>query len=279
MKWVKELNEVIEGLGSEDVRFCDCRFSLGEPEKGEKAYLEEHIPGAVYFHLQKDLSGQVSKHGGRHPLPDMDDFKGKLEQAGISNLSTVIAYDGGEGAFAARLWWLLKYAGHENVYVLNGGFKEWKKEGQPVTKEIPHIVRSEYALSLNAEILADTEEATKVSEAESKKTLIDSREAKRYLGIEEPIDKKAGHIPGAVNYPWTDGFASGKYRNAEEQRKRFSSIRLEDPVIVYCGSGVTAAPNFIALKEAGYENVKLYVGSFSDWISYPENPVAQAAGK
>jgi thiosulfate/3-mercaptopyruvate sulfurtransferase len=279
MKWVKELKEVIEGPGSQDVRFCDCRFSLGEPEKGEQAYLEEHIPGAVYFHLEKDLSGQVSEHGGRHPLPDMDEFKEKLEQAGISNHTAVIAYDGGEGAFAARLWWLLKYAGHENVYVLNGGFKEWKKEGQPVAKEIPRHERGEYALSLNTDILADTEEAKKSSEAESKKTLIDSREKKRYLGIEEPIDKKAGHIPGAVNYPWTDGFVSGKYRIAEEQRRRFSSISPEDPVIVYCGSGVTAAPNFIALKEAGYENVKLYIGSFSDWISYPENKVAKAAGK
>lgn len=279
MKWVKEINEVIEGLGSGDVRFCDCRFSLGEPEKGEQAYLEEHIPGAVYFHLEKDLSGQVSEHGGRHPLPDMNEFKEKLEWAGISNHTAVIAYDGGEGAFAARLWWLLKYAGHENVYVLNGGFKEWKKEGQPVAKEIPHIARGVYNLSLNAAILADTEEVKKASGAEFKKTLIDSREEKRYLGIEEPIDKKAGHIPGAVNYPWTDGFDSGKYRIAEEQRKRFSSTSPEDPVIVYCGSGVTAAPNFIALKEAGYENVKLYIGSFSDWISYPENKVAQAAGK
>jgi thiosulfate/3-mercaptopyruvate sulfurtransferase len=277
MKYVKELKEVLDGLGSQDVRFCDCRFSLGEPEKGEQDYLEEHIPGAVYFHLEKDLSGKVSEHGGRHPLPDMDEFRGKLEQAGISNHTAVIAYDGGEGAFAARLWWLLKYAGHENVFVLNGGFKGWRKEGLPAAREIPRFTRGSYTMSLNADIMADTEEAKKYSGAQGRKFLIDSREKKRYLGIEEPIDKKAGHIPGAVNFPWTDGFDSGNYRKAEEQRRRFSSISQEDAVIVYCGSGVTAAPNYIALKEAGYENVKLYIGSFSDWISYPENQVAQAA--
>ncbi|TWE06127.1 thiosulfate/3-mercaptopyruvate sulfurtransferase [Neobacillus bataviensis] len=272
MKYVKDSEWLLKHLNDVNVRIIDCRFSLAEPQKGKINYLQSHLPGAVYFDLEQDLSGTVGDHGGRHPLPDVDVLVNKLENAGINHEITVIAYDDGEGAFAARFWWLLKYLGHENVYVLDGGFKNWLKADLPVTADIPTFKREDLRLSLRFELLATYEEV-KAAVAKQDKVLIDSREAKRYLGLEEPIDKKAGHIPGALNKPWMEGLRGGRYLPNSVQMQRFSDLDLNQPIIVYCGSGVTAVPNFLALKQAGFKNVKLYVGSFSDWISYEENKI------
>jgi thiosulfate/3-mercaptopyruvate sulfurtransferase len=272
MKYVKDSDWLWKHLNDVNVRIVDCRFSLAEPQKGKINYLHSHLPGAVYFDLEQDLSGAVGDHGGRHPLPDVDVLVKKLENAGINHELTVIAYDDGEGAFAARFWWLLKYLGHENVYVLDGGFKKWHEADFPVTADIPTFKKEVFRLGLRSEILATYEEV-KEAVAKQDKVLIDSREARRYLGLEEPIDKKAGHIPGALNKPWMEGLSGGRYLPTPEQMKRFSDVDSNQPIIVYCGSGVTAVPNFLGLKESGFENVKLYVGSFSDWISYEENKI------
>jgi thiosulfate/3-mercaptopyruvate sulfurtransferase len=276
MKYVKDSDWLWKHLNDVNVRIVDCRFSLAEPQKGKINYLHSHLPGAVYFDLEQDLSGAVRDHGGRHPLPDVDVLVKKLENAGINHERTVIAYDDGEGAFAARFWWLLKYLGHENVYVLDGGFKNWHEADFPVTADIPTFKKEVFRLGLRSELLATYEEV-KAAVAKQDKVLIDSREAKRFLGLEEPIDKKAGHIPGALNKPWMEGLRGGRYLPSSEQMQRFSDVDSNQPIIVYCGSGVTAVPNFLSLKEAGFEKVKLYVGSFSDWISYEENKIESSS--
>ncbi|MFJ5715124.1 sulfurtransferase [Neobacillus sp. NPDC093127] len=274
MKYVKNKEWLLKNLNETNVRIVDCRFSLAAPKKKHVDYREGHIPGASYFDLEQDLSGSVSDHGGRHPLPDLAELVTKLEIAGISNHTTVIAYDDGEGAFAARFWWLLQYLGHGDVYVLDEGFNGWLKGNYPLTTDIPVFEKGKFHPNLNAELIASTEEVKAfVKNQPEDIILIDSREEKRYLGLEEPIDKKAGHIPGAINKPWMEGLRSGQYIPAAEQKQRFSNVNPGKEIIVYCGSGVTATPNFLALKEAGFEKVKLYVGSFSDWISYDENKI------
>ncbi|MBY0122659.1 sulfurtransferase [Bacillus sp. S/N-304-OC-R1] len=274
MSFVVEKEWLKSRLDIENIRIADCRFNLGLSEEGSNLYAKDHIPGAVYFHLGKDLSGPVSAHGGRHPLPDIDVFKQTLQNAGISNETTVIAYDGGEGSYEARLWWLMKYAGHENVYVLNGGYKAWSEAGYPIDNSVPEYAKTEFEITLNNDIFASYDEVKKAVEDKSQETIIiDSRERKRYLGEVEPIDKKAGHIPGAINKVWLEGYENGSFKSNHEQSERFSDIAPNKQIIVYCGSGVTATPNFMALKAAGYPNVKLYAGSFSDWISYDDNEI------
>ncbi|WP_423798905.1 sulfurtransferase [Neobacillus sp. SAB-20_R2A] len=267
-EWLKQ------NLNIDTVRIVDCRFSLADPQKGRQEYLEGHLPGAVFFDLEKDLSSPVQTHGGRHPLPDLQELVSKLEEAGIDETTTVVAYDQGEGAFAGRFWWLLKYLGHEKAYVLNGGFRQWAEAGLPISASIPTFTKAQLQHQIKPELLASVDEVKEVIAGKKENVvLIDSREEKRYLGIVEPIDKKAGHIPGAINKPYTEGLAGGEYKSAEEQKQRFSDVNPEQEIIVYCGSGITATPNFLALKEAGFQKVKLYAGSFSDWISYQENKV------
>ncbi|CEG29025.1 sulfurtransferase [Bacillus sp. B-jedd] len=274
MKFFVEKEYLLKHLNEEDVRIVDCRFSLADPGKGQTEYENNHIPGAIHFDLEKDLSGPVCTHGGRHPLPDLGGLIAKLEHSGIDRNTTIIAYDNGEGAFAARFWWLLTYLGHEKIFILNGGFKEWTAATYPTTAEVPTFAKTDFHAEIDSAILADMKEVKEISLGKKKNAiLIDSRESKRYLGIEEPIDKKKGHIPGAINKPWMEGLQDGKFKSPDEQARRFSEISLDKEVIVYCGSGVTAVPNFLALKEAGFENVKLYLGSFSDWISYEDNDI------
>lgn len=266
--------ETIGKLNNEKVRIVDCRFQLGNPDMGQEQYKKGHIPGSVYFHLEQDLSGVISEHGGRHPLPKIEEFKRVLDEAGITNETTVIAYDGGEGAYASRLWWLLKYVGHEKVYIVDGGFKEWEASKYPIDCLVPEFPLSSYRIHIQDEMLVSVNEVKEAIHDEGT-ILIDSRERKRYLGIEEPIDKKAGHIPTAINKVWTEGFNNGIFKTFNEQEERFKDLKKDQHVIVYCGSGITATPNYIALKDAGFLNVKLYAGSFSDWITYEENEVVK----
>jgi thiosulfate/3-mercaptopyruvate sulfurtransferase len=267
-KWIKDhLHDV-------NVRIIDCRFKLGDPAAGRTQFEEGHIPGAVYFDLEKDLSDAVGIHGGRHPLPSPEQLKNRLEKAGINNETTLIAYDAKEGAYASRFWWLLKYLGHDKVYILNGGFEAWSRAGYPVTDGTSEYEKSVFTINLNKDMLASYKEVKGlVHNGDDDTVLIDSREERRYFGIEEPIDRVAGHIPTAINKPWLDGLENGVFKPKSEQEKRFADIPKDKAVIVYCGSGVTATPNYIALKAAGYSNVRLYAGSYSDWVSYEENPI------
>lgn len=159
------------------------------------------------------------------------------------------------------------------MFVLNGGYKEWAESDYPLTKEVPSMERADFKIDLQPDILASYEEVKSVAGNQDSAVLIDSREEKRYLGLEEPIDKKAGHIPGAINKVWLEAYKNGRFKDTKEQENRFAGMDKNKPIIVYCGSGVTAAPNFLALKEAGYKHVKLYAGSFSDWISYDSNKI------
>lgn len=268
IEWVKYHYE------DPNVRLVDCRFHLQEKGLGRRQYLENHIPGAVYFDLEKDLSGSVQKHGGRHPLPDLSEFIRKLENAGISNDTTVVAYDSGTDAFAARFCWMLEYVGHKNAFLLNGGIGKWKKEGLTLEAAESVYPPVTYIPSRRENVLATYSEVKEhVRNPSNGKALLDSREYERYAGMAEPIDKRPGHIPGAINVPWMEGLEDGLFLEREKQKLRFRHLDPDTELIVYCGSGVTAAPNYIALKQAGFQKVKVYIGSYSDWVSYDENPV------
>jgi thiosulfate/3-mercaptopyruvate sulfurtransferase len=262
-------------LDTPEVVILDCRFSLMQPEAGEESYHKSHIPGAIYCHLEKDLSGPVLAHGGRHPLPDLKTLQGFIEGAGINNDTIVVAYDNGEGSYASRLWWLMKYMGHKEVYILNGGFKTWVEANYPVDSNPPSPkAATTYELNIKSEMLATYNDVKEVVEQRPLGTiLIDSREAKRYQGLEEPIDRIPGRIPGAMNKFWNEGLECGFFKPIQEQKKRFEDLDENSNLIVYCGSGVTAAPNYLVLHELGYKNLKLYVGSYSDWVSYHDNQV------
>ncbi|WP_025688317.1 sulfurtransferase [Paenibacillus zanthoxyli] len=256
---------------------ADCRFLLSDPEAGRSAYLKDHIPGAVYLHLEEQLSAPVGPHGGRHPLPEPALIAAVLGQAGISRDSIVVAYDDQGGAFASRLWWMLRYLGHDKVYVMDEGYSAWKAADFPVSDSQPVRIPTAYEPEVHPEMLASAQEVTQYSQAGGSTVplLIDSREPRRYAGLEEPIDAKAGHIPGAVNRFWKDVLdEQGRWKDAAVLKEQFASIDPSRETIVYCGSGVTACPNVLALHRAGYDKVRLYAGSWSDWISYEENPVA-----
>lgn len=263
-----------ENLRHPKIRIVDCRFVLGAPADGKSAYDVGHIPNAVYFDLEQDLSASVGNHGGRHPLPDLHVLVEKLGDAGIGNDHTIVAYDDQGGAFASRFWWLMRYMGHIEVAILDGGYSEWVNAGHPTIQDLPQIEVTQFVPQINADMLVD-KETVKANIGKLGVTIIDSRELKRYLGEEEPIDPVAGHIPTAVNYLWKDVLAdSGLWKSEDELQKRFANIPPDDEIIVYCGSGVTACPNVLALERAGLNNVRLYAGSWSDWISYEENPIA-----
>lgn len=251
------------------VVIIDCRFSLADPELGQKQYQESHLPGAFYLDLNRDLASSVGKHGGRHPLPNIEKLADKLSAIGINSAETlVVAYDDSRLAFAARLWWLLRYMGHSKVALLDGGFSGWKAAGYPVTNILPEPREGNFVAHLQQDLAVDIE-AVKERKDLPGKVLVDSRESERYEGLREPIDPIAGHIPGAVNYPWqgvTD--ETGKVRSTSEHKQRWTELEKAEEIIVYCGSGVTACVNLLSLEIAGIPDAKLYVGSWSDWCSY-----------
>ena len=275
MEFLISKEQTKELLKQKNTKIIDCRFSLQNSSEGKKLYEKGHIPGAFYFDLEKQLSGPVSEHGGRHPLPDLKKFRAEVEKIGIDLDQKVIVYDDGGMAFASRAWWLLTYMGHEQVYILEEGFQGWKNADYPISTEIPLVGKqAHFEGTLRKEMLTSYEEVKQmITEKNEEMVLIDSRAKERYQGDFEPIDRIPGHIPGALNKVWTDGVTNGTFKGEKEQQKRFSELDVEKPVIVYCGSGVTAIPNVLALKMAGFKDVSLYAGSYSDWVSYKENPV------
>ena len=261
-----------EHLDDPQVAIADCRFSLMQTALGQEHYQASHIPGAVYLDLNQDLSGPVSQHGGRHPLPDVDQLSSRLSAMGVcSDLpmpTLVVAYDDSRFAFAARLWWLLRYLGHDRVAVLDGGFAGWQAAGYSVTQAVSLPKAGAFVPRLQPERVVNIEQV-KVHKDRPGVVLVDSREAERYRGEHEPIDPIAGHIPGAVNYPWqavtdTDGYIC----SADAQHQRWRNLESTQEILVYCGSGVTACVNLLSLELAGIQTGKLYAGSWSDWCSY-----------
>jgi len=246
----------------------DCRFSLADTDAGRRQYIEGHIPGAVYMDLERDLSGPLSRHGGRHPLPEPESLADTFRKAGINQDTHVVAYDDSRFAFASRAWWLLRYLGHGNVSVLDGGFSAWVAAGLPVETEQPQPALGDFMANIQPELVVDYQRVRKISRGGGAQ-LVDCREKTRYLGLEEPLDPVAGHIPGAVNYPWqavTD--TSGLARPAAEHVSRWQDLPVDQELVFYCGSGVTACVNQLSMELAGRDMGKLYVGSWSDWCSY-----------
>ena len=261
----------LERLSAPELRIIDVRASLTDPQAGRRLYGAGHLPGAVFLSLEGDLSGEAREHGGRHPLPDMFTFAETLRTHGVGDASDVVVYDDSGGMFAARLWWLLRYAGFDGARVLDGGFSAWTEAGLPVVRDVPSYAPVPLTLRLRPEMVASMAEVqAKLGDAGV--TLIDARSPERYRGEVEPLDKKAGHIPGAINKPFTENLERGHFKSPEALSARFAEAAGE--VILYCGSGVSAAHNALALEEAGIRGVKLYVGSWSDWSSHDENPVA-----
>ncbi|UOE92294.1 sulfurtransferase [Alkalihalobacillus sp. LMS39] len=275
MRSIIEFEELQSRLHDANVRVIDCRFELGNPQAGLEQYVNSHIEHALYFDLEKDLSGEVKEVGGRHPLPPIEEFLQKVRTAGISEDSFVVVYDNQDGVMASRCWWMLRYIGIENVFVLNGNFSSWQEKKLPTSTVIPTFPHSDYEVRIQEQMVAPTKLVEEVVSKKYDAILLDSRENKRFLGIEEPIDKMAGHIPGAMSSFWKKTKTTeGMWKLEEEMKQQFTMLPKEKEVIVYCGSGVTACPNVLALTELGY-HAKLYVGSWSDWISYSQHPIAK----
>ncbi|RDY25266.1 sulfurtransferase [Romboutsia weinsteinii] len=269
--------ELISKLEENKYIVIDCRFDLMNKSYGKESYEKNHIVGSFRLDMEDDLTSEVKEHGGRHPFPDLEILKIKLDNIGINNDSEIVLYDDGEIAGAGRAWSLLKYMGHEKVYVLDGGIKEYIRNGGKVSSEVNvDVEASNYEVNVNKDYICDVnyiKEAIK----NNKSLIIDSREYKRYIGEFEPIDKIAGHIPTAVNYFYGDVLKNNEFGNPvmkskEELKKHFKEIDGYDEVILYCGSGITATVNSIALAEIGLKH-KIYAGSYSDWVSYKENTV------
>jgi thiosulfate/3-mercaptopyruvate sulfurtransferase len=252
-----------------DIKIIDCRFALSDPELGRQQYQLAHLPGAEYLDLNQDLSSPAQIHGGRHPLPDDRVLGSKLAAMGINHDTLIVVYDDSRFAFAARLWWLLRYYGHTQVAILDGGYGNWVKAGYSVTADRSPVTAPgnfQPQIQLNWTVNIDQIRTLPDSTAH---ILIDSREPDRYLGNTEPIDPVAGHIPNAVNYPWqTVSTPEGFALSIDLQQHRWAAISPDLEPIVYCGSGVTACVNLFSLHLAGIEPAKLYPGSWSDWCSY-----------
>ena len=276
---MNELFITAEQLNSDisSVVIFDCRFSLADHSLGEHLYQQGHIPGAFHMDMEKDLSGPKGLHGGRHPLPDTEAFEHKLRQCGVNANTWVIAYDDSRFAGSARLWWLLRYFGHNKVRILDGGIKSWQQAGFELSTEntsAQHMANDTGTFSAKPGALPVADQQwVKARLNDSSVTLVDAREAIRFNGEAEPVDLIAGHIPGAINAPWQQVSDSDGFIQPEElQRKIWQTLPESHEYVVYCGSGVTACVNLLSMEIAGIKNTRLYCGSWSDWISYPENP-------
>ena len=254
----------------------DCRFVLADPDWGSREYLARHIPGAMYAHLERDLSGAVSGTNGRHPLPAPDALARTFGVLGITDGVQVVAYDQDNAQFASRLWWLLRWMGHENVAVLDGGFAKWIGEQRPTSTEREARPGRVFSGTPRASMIADVEEVARMSAHESGR-LIDARAPERYRGEIEPIDRVPGHIPGAVNDHFMQNVDDrGTFRPPAELRARLAAALgtvKAGEAVWYCGSGVTACHSLLALEVAGLTGARLYPGSWSEWSSDPSRPV------
>jgi thiosulfate/3-mercaptopyruvate sulfurtransferase len=261
----------------------DCRFDLARPEWGERAWAAGHIPHALYAHLERELSGPRTQRSGRHPLPEVAALAATFGRCGIDARVQVIAYDQGAGAFAARLWWLLRWLGHRAVAVLDGGFAAWERDGLPLsTAAEPRAPRRFLAAADEAMLVSSAQIAAAVDSGaftRGSALLVDARSAERFAGENETLDPVAGHIPGARNHPYAGNHdAQGRFLTAAQLQRAWEGIlhgRPAQQVIAMCGSGVTACHNLLALEVAGLAGARLYAGSWSEWIRDPAHVVAR----
>ena len=252
------------------VIILDCRAALGDPDYGARVFAEAHLPGAAYLSLDDDLAAAPGS-GGRHPLPDPKTLAARLAALGCNNDQQIVVYDDAGGAFASRAWWCLRWLGHEAVAVLDGGFNAWAGE---LTSAVTEVVPGDFS---QRKSITRTIDAAELMGQLSSITMLDARAQARFDGLEEPIDPVAGHIPGAFCMPFQGNLDdAGRFRSAAELAARFSEFNDADPLVCYCGSGVTAAHNILALRIAGFAEPVLYPGSWSEWIVDTERPVATA---
>jgi thiosulfate/3-mercaptopyruvate sulfurtransferase len=256
----------------------DCRHQLQDKAYGHRVYAASHLPGARFADMDADLSAPIRPDTGRHPLPEIAAFAAWLGQQGVTPATQVVAYDDSQGSFAARLWWMLRYLGHGKVAVLDGGLARWMREQRPVSADVPHpAFAPPYPAQPDTQMLADLREVEAVSKGRLG-ALVDARAGERYRGEQEPIDPRAGHIPGAVNLPFGENLnADGTFLAPEQLRGRFARLGQGPASIHYCGSGVTACHNLLALAVAGLPPGRLFVGSWSLWSKDPARPAATGA--
>lgn len=260
------------------VLVLDCRFDLMNTRAGEQAYAEGHIPGALYTHLDRDLSGPITPTTGRHPLPAINTWAATLGQLGIDNDTQVVAYDANSGMTAARVWWMLRWLGHDNVAVLSGGLQAWTQAGLPISQIPGKAEPKQFVAKPRMDMLVTAQNVMELVKRSDWRVL-DARAAERFRGEVEPIDPVAGHIPGAQSFP----FAANLNSNAEllassELQTRFAAALGDvssDHTIAMCGSGVTACHLLLAMEHAGLHGGKLYAGSWSEWIRDPSRPVVK----
>jgi thiosulfate/3-mercaptopyruvate sulfurtransferase len=266
-------------LADPDWLVADCRFDLADPAAGAAAWRAGHIPGAIHVDLERDLSVAVTARTGRHPLPSPEAIAATLSRLGVGNQTQVVCYDAGNGAYASRLWWMLRYVGHDAVSVLDGGFAAWVAEGRPVSTDESGRPPARFAARPRPGMLCD---AADVAEAlAGGELLVDVRGAERFRGDVEPLDAVAGHVPGAVNLPFPENLgADGRFLSpaalARHWRERVGA-KAGRGTICMCGSGVTACQGLLALETAGITGGRLYAGSWSEWIRDPSRPVARGS--
>ncbi len=263
-------------LSRQDLVIIDCRYSLLNPNAGEHAFLTTHLPGAAYAHLERDLS-DMAPHtgGGRHPWPSADAFTQKLSRWGIEPRHQVVAYDDGDGAIAARLWFLLRMLGHEKVAVLDGGWARWTALGLPVSSAPRAPETAHYSSEYDLSRLFDAEKVK--AHLKQGGMLIDARAVARFRGDEEPLDRVAGHVPGAVNRPYSQNLVDGCFKPPSQLADEYRALlggRPPSDAVVMCGSGVTACHNLLAMERAGLKGAGLFTGSWSGWTSDPSRPIA-----
>ncbi len=257
----------------------DCGFSLADSELGAKAYRMGHIPNARYAHLDKDLSSQITSSTGRHPLADFNLLVKKLGDWGVTTSSQVVVYDAANGAFASRLWWLLRCLGHDKAAVLDGGISHWKNNSLPITTTLPTVQRKTFRAYSDHSIWLSASQVSKQL-ASRKIKLIDARTSERFLGLQEPIDPISGHIPYAVNRPFQLNLdTKGLFLSPEQLQQQFTALLSgfsPNHTVHMCGSGVTACHNLLAMEYAGLSGSKLYAGSWSEWITDQNRAVASS---
>jgi thiosulfate/3-mercaptopyruvate sulfurtransferase len=269
--------ELAERLSDPEWLVADCRFDLADPGAGESAWRAGHIPGSIHVDLERHLSVTVTPHTGRHPLPEPAAFAATVSRLGIGNHMQVVCYDAGNGAYASRLWWMLRYVGHDAVAALDGGFAAWLADGRPVATDGPARPAARFIARPRPWMLCD---AAGVDGALTRGELVvDVRGAERFAGEVEPLDTVAGHVPGAVNLPFLQNLgADGRFLPppalARHWRERIGA-EAGRSIICMCGSGVTACQGLLALESAGITGGRLYAGSWSEWIRDPSRPVAR----
>ncbi len=276
-KTLISINELNTNLGNPNWAIIDCHFELNNLDSGREKYTQAHIPGAVYAHLDEDLSGPVIPgKTSRHPLPDFSTFAAALSNWGIDQHVQVVVYDDRGGAIAGRLWWMLKWLGHENVAVLDGSFSHWRNAGLQTKSGTESRPARKFTPKPNSKAIVDVGAAMSIR-SNPEMLLIDSRSIERYRGVNETLDPVAGHIPGAVSLFFGDNLdEKGHFKSKDALRERFEKVMGEIPAkntIFYCGSGVTAAHNILAVMHAGLGDALLYPGSWSEWITDPDREI------